>query len=321
MSRTFQSAFSRYFIDFVKLRRVAGLDYSSQEALLQKFDKYLLRTGRDDILSFDDVQNFFEVEHSEKSFGQKCRMYQVIRHFYDYLAVFIPQQPHLPIGEYRRSKTRPVPRIFTEEELALLLKESKRISRHNEIRNKTLHAAISLAVACGLRRSEIANLRLQDVNLNEHSLFINQTKFGKSRIIPIGEDLCEILRDYISFRRQQYPLVTTEKFFITMHKTGLSGSWLYQSFRELLCKLGMATPDGKNAHLHDLRHTFAVRTISHWYRTGKDVQSLLPALASYMGHEHYSNTAYYFTMTAELLGVVVDNFDSVWESEVLNEED
>ena len=64
MSRTFQSAFSRYFIDFVKLRRVAGLDYSSQEALLQKFDKYLLRTGRDDILSFDDVQNFFEVEHS-----------------------------------------------------------------------------------------------------------------------------------------------------------------------------------------------------------------------------------------------------------------
>lgn len=321
MSRTFQSAFSRYFTDFVKLRRVAGLDYSSQEALLQKFDKYLLRTGRDDILSFGDVQNFFEVEHSEKSFGQKCRMYQVIRHFYDYLAVFFPQQPHLPIGEYRRSKNRPVPRIFTEEELALLLKESKRISRHNEIRNKTLHAAISLAVACGLRRSEIANLRLQDVNLNEHSLFINQTKFGKSRIIPIGEDLCEILRDYISFRRQQYSLVTTEKFFITMHKTGLSGSWLYQSFRELLCKLGMATSDGKNAHLHDLRHTFAVRTISHWYRAGKDVQSLLPALASYMGHEHYSNTAYYFTMTAELLGIVVDKFDSVWESEVLNEED
>ena len=75
------------------------------------------------------------------------------------------------------------------------------------------------------------------------------------------------------------------------------------------------------SEVHDLRHTFAVRTISHWYRIGKDVQSLLPALASYMGHEHYSNTAYYFTMTAELLGIAVDNFDSVWKSEVLNEED
>lgn len=205
--------------------------------------------------------------------------------------------------------------------MALLLKESKKISRHNEIRNKTLHAALSLAIACGLRRSEIANLRLQDVNLDDQKLFINETKFGKSRIIPIGDDLCKILCDYISFRQQKYPLATTEKFFITLHKTGLSGGWLYQSFRELLYKLGMATAKGRNAHLHDLRHTFAVRTISHWYQAGKDVQSLLPALASYMGHEHYSNTAYYFTMTAELLGIAVDNFDSVWKSEVLNEED
>ena len=321
MNRIFQSSFSQYFTEFIKLRRVAGLDYTSQEIFLLKFDKYLLKTGRNGVLSVNDVQDFLENEQSEKSFGQKARMYQVIRHFYDYLAVFFPQQPHLPIGEYRQNKARPIPRIFTEEELALLLKESKKISRHNEIRNKTLHAALSLAIACGLRRSEIANLRLQDVNLNEHRLFINETKFGKSRIIPIGEDLCEILRDYISFRQRKYPLITTEKFFITLHKTGLSGGWLYQSFRELLIKLGMATSKGRNAHLHDLRHTFAVRTISHWYRIGKDVQSLLPALASYMGHEHYSNTAYYFTMTAELLGIAVDNFDSVWKSEVLNEED
>lgn len=321
MSRIFQSSFSQHFTDFIKLRRVSGLDYSSQEALLLKFDKYLFKIGRTGILSFNDVQDFLETEQAEKSFGQKARMYQIIRHFYDYLAVFFPQQPNLPIGEYRRNKSRPIPKIFTEEELALLLKESKKISRHNEIRNKTLHAALSLAIACGLRRSEIANLRLQDVNLDDQKLFINETKFGKSRIIPIGDDLCKILCDYISFRQQKYPLVTTEKFFITLHKTGLSGGWLYQSFQELLYKLGMATAKGRNAHLHDLRHTFAVRTISHWYQAGKDVQSLLPALASYMGHEHYSNTAYYFTMTAELLGIAVDNFDSVWKSEVLNEED
>ena len=284
MSRIFQSSFSQHFTDFIKLRRVSGLDYSSQEALLLKFDKYLFKIGRTGILSFNDVQDFLETEQAEKSFGQKARMYQIIRHFYDYLAVFFPQQPNLPIGEYRRNKSRPIPKIFTEEELALLLKESKKISRHNEIRNKTLHAALSLAIACGLRRSEIANLRLQDVNLDDQKLFINETKFGKSRIIPIGDDLCKILCDYISFRQQKYPLATTEKFFITLHKTGLSGGW-------------------------------------HWYQAGKDVQSLLPALASYMGHEHYSNTAYYFTMTAELLGIAVDNFDSVWKSEVLNEED
>lgn len=321
MTRAFQSSFSRYFADFVKMRRISGLDYSSQEALLQKFDKYLLQIGRKGILTINDVHDFLEVEQGQKSFGQKCRMYQVIRHFYDYLAIFFPQQPHLPIGEYRRSKHRPIPRIFTEEELALLLKESKRISRYNDIRNKTLHAALALAIASGLRRAEITNLRIQDVNLDEQRLFINETKFGKSRIIPIGEDLCQILRDYIFFRQRKYALISTEKFFITMHKTGLSSGWLYQSFRELLHKLGMAETNGRNAHLHDLRHTFAVRTISHWHRSGKDVQSLLPALASYMGHEHYSNTAYYFTMTAELLGIAVDKFDSVWKSEVANEED
>lgn len=321
MKKSFQSSFSQFFRGFISLRHISGLDYSCQESKLLDFDEFLYRTGRKDLVSFDDVQYFLEIEHGEKSYSQKAHEYQIIRHFVDYLAAFNPKQQRLPINEYRRPKNRPLPRLFTEDELALLLKESKKISRHNEIRNKTLHAALAIAIACGLRRSEITNLRIMDVDLKEGRLFINETKFGKSRIIPIGEDLCKILSDYSSFRRQRYPHVTTEKFLITMHKTGMSSGWLYQSFRELLCNLGMASTKGRTTHLHDLRHTFAVRTISNWYRSGKDVQSLLPALATYMGHGHYSDTAYYFTMTAELLGIAVDNFDSVWKSGVLNEED
>jgi integrase len=83
----------------------------------------------------------------------------------------------------------------------------------------------------------------------------------------------------------------------------------------------MAPPVGHAAHLHDLRHTFAVRTISAWYRSGRDVQELLPALATYMGHSHYSDTAYYLTLTAELLGFALDNFDKVWTKEVTYDED
>lgn len=321
MNTKFKSSLSQHLSDFVKLRRVAGLDYSVQEDVLIRFDQYLFRTNHSGMLARELVAFFLEIELGGKSFDQKCRVYQVIRHFADYLSVYFPEQPRFPIDEYRRISKTPKPYLFTEDELKKILHESKFISRHNEIRNRTLYAALAVAIACGLRWTEIVNLGIQDVDLTEKRIAIRETKFGKSRIIPIGDDLCQVLFDYISFRKKKYPLVMTEKIFITMHKSGLSGSWLYQSFRELLCKLDLASPSGRTVHLHDLRHTFAVRTISAWYRSGKDVQALLPALATYMGHSHYSDTAYYLNMTAELLGFVLDKFDSIWKSEVTHEKD
>jgi len=321
MKTMFNSTLAKHFSDFVKLRRVSGLDYSSQEKILLKFDRYLAACGHQGALPTQKVEAFLYEAFGKEGEEQKSRYYQVIRHFYDYLTVIFPEQCRLPIDEHRSISNRPVPRLFSDDELAAILRNAVRISRHNEIRNRTLHAALALAIACGLRRSEIVGLELNDVDTFTGTLAIRETKFGKSRIIPIGADLCGILDGYRVFRLDKYPHITTPRFFITMHKSALSASWLYQSFRELLCTLGLAPATGRAAHLHDLRHTFAVRAISAWYKSGRDVQELLPALATYMGHSHYSDTAYYLTVTAELLGFALDNFDKIWTTEVTYDED
>jgi integrase len=100
-----------------------------------------------------------------------------------------------------------------------------------------------------------------------------------------------------------------------MFGRGFSKNTLQQSFIDLTRRLGLRSPKGHGPSYHNLRHAFAVRRLVSWYKEGADVQALLPALATYMGHVHYRDTAYYLTATAELLELAAEKHQRALQKE------
>ena len=156
----------------------------------------------------------------------------------------------------------------------------------------------------GLRLSEAISLTLANVNLSQALLTIRKTKFRKTRLVPIGKQLTQILLQYASRRQQErYPSNPDAPFFVGRNGKSIKQSTIQLAFQLIRKKADIRRPDGDHfqPRLHDLRHTFAVHCLTAWYKEGADVQKLLPALSVYMGHVHLSSTSTYLTMTPALL--------------------
>jgi integrase/recombinase XerD len=157
----------------------------------------------------------------------------------------------------------------------------------------------------GLRPGEVLRLRCCDVDMSDRILAIWDTKFFKSRLVPIGTDLSNALKTYWGVRRSlPLPDETRSAFFCTRTGHRISLATLESSFVRLREHTGIRRPscDRWQPRLHDMRHAFAVHRIIGWYREGADVQACLPLLATYLGHINLSGTQTYLTMTHELLG-------------------
>lgn len=174
---------------------------------------------------------------------------------------------------------------------------------------------VGLVASCGLRVSEVVKLDRDDIDLNTGVLTIRRSKFQKDRLVPVHPTTLDVLRNYIPLRDARFPRPATPAFFIQMWGGRFATSTLSLAFHQLACSVGIRQNAGFGPSIHDLRHTFAVRRLVAWYREGKDVQAMLPLLATYMGHVHYSETAYYLTATAELLGLAAERYDAFMKKE------
>jgi site-specific recombinase XerD len=170
------------------------------------------------------------------------------------------------------------------------------------IQPHTLRLLLLLLYGTGLRAGEALRLRGCDVDLRKHLLTIWDTKFFKSRLVPIGTELCQALSRYQTDRMR--PLANGDRsvFFVTRRGRAISLGRLEAAFTRLLRQthVGQGHP-GHRPRPHDLRATFAVHRLIAWYREGADVQVRLPLLATYLGHVNVSATSVYLTMTTELL--------------------
>ncbi len=312
--KTFKSIFADHLASYVKLRRNMGFKFEVQADILLKFDLYVFEQEHKGQLTQELAMDFATVKpHISKN--EIARRYHVIRHFSDYLAAFEPGTPKLLNKELRYGNRRPPAYIYTEKELTSLLYEARHISRNNLLRGITLHAMVGLAASTGLRIGEVVRLDQADVDLDTGILVIRQTKFKKDRLVPVHPTTLEVLRKYAAVRDAKFLECKGQAFFINMWRRRFAKQTLQLAFWELAFRAGIRGAKGKGPSFHDLRHTFAVRRLVTWYREGKDVQAMLPALATYLGHVHYSDTAYYLTATAELLGLAADRFQKSLQQE------
>jgi integrase/recombinase XerD len=210
----------------------------------------------------------------------------------------------LPMALPKRLPTL-VPYIYSREELRRLL-DAALSFRHfpKPIEPPTVRAIVLVAYGAGLRRQEILDLSLADADLSNRLLTIRDTKFFKSRLVPIGRDLATALSDYASWRAATHPVAGADsRFFVSRDGTAINGWTLHHAFARLRQYAGVRRSDGGRyqPRLHDLRHTFAVHRLTGWYQQGADVQRLMYHLSVYLGHASLAETQVYLTMTPKLL--------------------
>jgi integrase len=239
-----------------------------------------------------------------ESRGPNTRLarYHLLRRFCRFLAkrrpgTFVP-------GESLRPRGRPskLPHIYSREEVhqlldgALSLQDRKR-GHPCPIRARTMHAIILLLATSGLRISEALHLTLKDVDLKTGVLSILQSKFRKSRLVPLSEGTTDLLRRYRELRDTVAASGPEEAFFVSGRQKGYSTVYVGRMFRHIAAEIGLRAPTGRGPRLHDLRATFAVTRLFEWYRDGDNVMNRLPLLSTYCVRD----TEVYLRITTALL--------------------
>ncbi len=204
---------------------------------------------------------------------------------------------------------RVAPHIFNENEIVALLAAARRLDPPGGIREATYETLFGLMASTGLRISEALHLRDADVDLQRGILTIRQTKFAKSRQLPIHASTVAALARYRRQRARHVPGTADMTFLIGSRGRRLG--WplgerqAHRVFNMLRERLGFANRGGHAApRLHDLRHTSAVRRMMLWHAEGTDIDQMVLALSTYMGHAEIFYTYWYLTAVPELMALV-----------------
>jgi integrase/recombinase XerD len=197
------------------------------------------------------------------------------------------------------------PYVYSTEELHRLVEATSTLYDYRSRQQASMFRTLLLLLyGSGLRVGEGLRLTIADVDLTDRVVIVRDTKFFKTRLVPIGPRLSTELDVHIGRRRQlPMPLGENSRLFTSYTGQGWPYSQVITLFQRLRRAAQIECPEGElhPPRLHDLRHTAAVHRVLAWYRDGKDVQRLLPQLATYLGHVDIKSTQRYLHMTPELL--------------------
>lgn len=234
--------------------------------------------------------------------GQAARLSQV-RGFLSFLRASLPET-EIPDHNLLATARRPLPFLFTPAEITQLLDGALQMRPRNSLRPLVWQTLIGLLASTGLRIGEALRLKIGEVMLDTDPphLRIVETKFRKSRLVPLHLTTAQQLRHYTEQRKHLGYDALSDIFFPSEKGKTLDQTSVWLSFRRLTNRLGiLPRQGGRHPSLHCLRHTFAVERLREWYRLGVDVQAMIPNLSVYLGHLRPQESYWYLTATPELL--------------------
>lgn len=296
--------------NYVALKRSSGAVFSVDARILCAFCR---ATGDVclEVISPAQCRKFCRGEGVPTRFWE--RKHQCLRGFFRYLrarGILVNSPFREPAPRIQRTFR---PYIYSQGELRRLLEAiPQEQSYRRRLEPETLRTIILLLYGAGLRAGEALRLRTCDVNFQDRVLTIWNTKFFKSRLIPIGATLAGALAHCAQQRQPVYqPGEDTHSFFTTRTGKTVSLGLLEAAFVRLRQQAGIRRPstDRWQPRLHDLRATFAVHRLIAWYREGADLHTRLPLLSTYLGHVNISGTQAYLPMTHELLAEASRRFE------------
>ena len=291
---------SRDLDDYIALQRARGLKFTTQPCLLRSFVAAATLAGDTHVTT----ARVLDWAVRTTSDVQARNRLAVVRRFAEHLAVADPAHEVPPadaLGRWRFE--RRMPHIYTGDEIAALMMAARRLGPPGSIRGETLATAIGLLAATGLRVSEALGLDTRD--MTSEGLVIRETKFRKNRLVPLHPTARTALKCYM--RRRAQVRGAGDALFVNDHGRRPSYVTIYALFLRIGRETGIrGLPGEKGPRLHDLRHTFAVRSLEACDGDRRAISRHMLALATYLGHADPSHTWWYLQATPTLMRHIAD---------------
>ncbi len=286
--------------EYLAVRRRLGFKLQRAGKLLYDFVLFTEKEGVSFITA--KVALRWATQSSGCQTAWSAQRLNIVRGFAKYQSVMdprteVPSQELLPYRYHRGA-----PYIYSSDEVKRLITAAQQLQSPLRLRAATYSTFFGLLAATGMRISEPIGLNRKDVDLTKGMLLVYQSKFGKSRLVPIHPSTQKALQRYESLRSRIFPKPETESFFISEQGTRLTDCTVRWTFVNLSRQIGLRSPgDSHRPRLQDFRHSFATRTLLAWYRKGMNVDRNMPKLSAYLGHAHVTDTYWYLSAVPELM--------------------
>jgi len=294
--------------EYLSFRRGLGFDLKSPRWLLLDFARHAERVGHQGPITIDlAVQWALSTRSIDPA--QPVRRLSVVRQFARHCAVFDPATEIPPAGLLGRGPGRKQPHIYSDAEIAAVLRQASLLLPRRGLRPKTYVTFFSLLVSTGLRLSEACGLASSDVDLSDGVLTVREGKFRKSRLVPLHPTTTQALTRYAAHRNASRQ-TQSGAFFRTDRAPELTRAAVEKTFSRLRHRLGWtAQGRARRPRIHDMRHTFAMRRLLCWYEEGADVDQKILALSTYLGHAKVTDTYWYLSAVPELMAITSQRFE------------
>ena len=297
--------------DYIGLRRSLGFKLRDMADDLRNFAAFLERKEVPYVTT--ELAMEWAMQPAQHQPGSWAKRLSSVRVFARHWSATDPRTEIPPAGllPFRPQRARPY--LYSEQEIEKLLAAALKLSPGQGLRPWTYHCLLGLLAVGGLRISEALKLERKDVDLPEGILTIRQTKFGKTRLVPLHSSARDVMADYARRRDQFLRSASSPCFFLNDHGRRLDISAVHRTFYDLSRQIGLRGPtDSKGPRLHDFRHRFAVRTLVQWYRSNEDIERRLPVLSTFLGHGHVADTYWYLSIEPELMGLATRRLELRW---------
>lgn len=306
---TGQPTMTRYVEAYLKHRRALGFALKGPGRLLMDFARFMDQRERGKALTTELALQWAS-RHPGTSKRYQAHRLSVVRSFARYLAARDDRTEIPPSQLLGRCVRRIQPHIYSNEQLWQLLAAAAELPPGNSLRPQTYSTLLGLLSCTGMRISEALNLAQGDVDLKHGVLRIKETKFHKSRLIPLHPSAQKAMRGYALARDRAWPSPRSDDFFVSSRGWAPAHGTVDTTFRSLCNRLGLSSNGASpRPRIHDLRHTFACRRLLAWYEEGIDVDHAIVALSTYLGHTSVANTYWYLTGVPQLMAIANARFE------------
>jgi integrase len=309
----FSGPFKELIVEYISFKRAQGYKLLPPFIYrLREMDLFFLKMGIQEVkITREMYEAWTAQKQSEKARNAQIRQ-GAIRGFAAYLVQLGYQNVYTGYDDTRIFKSDFIPYVFSRNEIDRMFQVLSKICKDSPgYDNDTFRMAMLLYYSCGFRKSEVLNLKIQDIDFQNGKITILHGKNDVSRIVVASSSLlAEILVYYEKYLEDS----SVDEYFIHGPKSHrYTDTMLYEKFHWLLTEAAIPLkPDGGCQRLHDVRHTFCVRALEQMQAKGFDLYTSLPLLSRYLGHKHITETEYYLRLLEEHFGGILQKSDSCY---------
>ena len=325
MQKAFRSSLAKDILSYIRVKQTLGRSFDNASSVLRSLDRFLIDLGKPFVdLTPERFQKWGQTLEPLSPNTKLARMH-IVRNFCIYRRRVVPDCFVPDPSQFPKACPLIQPYILSELEVARLLGLCDALSKdpaRSPLRWAGTRLAIILLYTTGIRRGELFRLKPQDYDGRNQTLLIQDSKFHRSRLLPLPDDVAKEIDKHLRTRGAVYPSAFASEPLLWSpygRDRAFTGTWLHSNLQILFDRAGIKKPDGRRPRIHDFRHGFAVTALIRWYQAGVDVQVKLPLLATWLGHVSILSTYHYLHFVGDLRLAADSRFCDSYGSAVVPE--